>query len=165
VPGWLFDTAEDAPAALDDDARSDLVELVRASFAVLEAQLAEYFDFAAGSDTTLAAEPGPRTALAIRPATTPTPRLQPALPTQGHDYSQAGDPHQAGGGDRNRGTGGTGVDGTRAPGEAAVPGEQADPAPLAGAPRAIEGTLGQALEEGSPTDEDPPAASPGRLGH
>jgi hypothetical protein len=163
VPDWLFDAGAAAPC--DDDARLDFVELAQASFAVLEARLAEHFAFAAGSDTMLAVDPGPPATLAIRPATTPSPRLQPALPTPGHEYAQAGDPHQAGGGDRNRGTGGTGVDGTQAADPAAVPGEQADLAPLGGGPEAIEGTLVQALVEGSPTDEDPPAASPGRLGH
>jgi hypothetical protein len=163
VPDWLFDSRVAAPMA--DEARLDLVELVRASFAMLEARLAEHFAFAAGSDTTLAVVPGPPATLAIRPATTPSPRLQPALPTHGHEYAQAGDPHQAGGGDRNRGTGGTGVDGTKTSDPAAMPGEQADLAPLGGGPEAIEGTLGQALVEGSPTDEDPPAAAPGRLGH
>ncbi len=165
APDWLFDPAEPAPEPLDAQARADLVELARDSFAVYEARLAEYFGFAAGSDTTLAIDPGPPATLAIRPATTPSPRLQPALPTHGHEYAQGGDPHQAGGADRNRGTGGTGVDGTRAPDEASVPGEQTDPAPLGGGPRAIEATLGQALAEGSPVDEDPPAAAPGRLGH
>jgi hypothetical protein len=163
VPDWVFDAGAAAPC--DEDARLDLVELVQASFAVLEARLAEFFEFTAGSDTMLAVDPGPPATLAIRPATTPSPRLQPALPTPGHEYAQAGDPHQAGGGDRNRGTGGTGIDGTQAADPAAVPSEQVDLAPLGGAPETIEGTLGQALVEGSPTDEDPPAAAPGRLGH
>jgi hypothetical protein len=164
VPDWLMDASASAPDSLDEAARRDLAELVRASFAVLEARLAEHFDFATGNDTLLAVEATPPR-LMIRPATTPSPRLQPALPTHGGGYVPDGDRTQAGGARPNRGTGGTGVDGTRVPNEAAVPGERTDEAPLGGDARPIEGTLGQAIAEGSVTDDDPPAASPGRLGH
>jgi hypothetical protein len=164
LPDWLIDGGAHAPESVDEQARRDLAELVRGSFAVFEARLAEYFDFASGNDTLLAVDPS-HARLAIRPATTPSPRLQPALPSHEPGYDPSGDPNQAGGARRNRGTGGTGVDGTRVRDEAAVPGEQADLAPLGGDARAIEGTLGQALAEGSPTDDAPPAASPGRLGH
>jgi hypothetical protein len=161
VPEWLFAPGPDA----GDPARVGLAELVRASFAVLEARLSEWLGAEVGVDTRLEARPGAPAALAIRPASTPSPALHAALPTPAEGYRPDGDPRQAGGARTNRGTGGTGVDGTHVPDAAASPREQGAERPLAGAPETLEGTLGEALVEGSPSDEDPPAASPGRLGH
>ena len=163
APEWLLDPAVAGPEELGAEVRGDLAGLVCASFELLEARLAQFAP--TGRDTELHASSGAAPTLRIVPATTPSPRLEAALPSHAPGYAHDGDPHAPGGARSNRGTGGTGVDGTRAPEADAVPRNPEPADTLAGVPLAIEGTVGQALVEGSPTDEDPPAASPGRLGH